>query len=167
MCVASSGGVAPGYYLVPLQGTNKRAARTTALRRIAFGREAAFVVRVFSAPSRADQIRARGSEGMLTRSTIKPSVGWRIPRRSCRRVRCVAQRCPSADGLLCGSSGPSPVFRAADQTGPHRVKVNVLDLFVVFPDAAQGAVEACPEPSRREPGLPQFAVRAPALVDRA
>jgi hypothetical protein len=54
---------------------------------------------------------------------------------------------------------PSPIFRAADQTGPHRVKVNVLDLFFVFLDAAQGAVE--------EPGLPQFPVRAPALVDRA
>jgi hypothetical protein len=77
MCVASSGGVAPGYYLVPLQGTKKRAARTPALRRIAFGRQAAFVVRVFSAPSWGDQVRARGPEGMLTRSTIKPSVGWR------------------------------------------------------------------------------------------
>lgn len=31
-----------------------------------------FVVRVFSAPWWTDQIRARGSEGILTRSTIKP-----------------------------------------------------------------------------------------------
>ena len=38
----------------------------------------------------------------------------------------------------------------ADQTRPHRVEVNVFDLFVVFLDAAQGAVE--------EPGLPEFAV---------
>ena len=37
--------------------------------------------------------------------------------------------------------------------------MNVFDLFVVFLDAAQGAVE--------EPGLPEFALRTPALVDRA
>ena len=36
--------------------------------------------------------------------------------------------------------------------------MNVFDLFVVFLDGAQGAVE--------EPGLPEFAVGAPALVDR-
>ena len=36
--------------------------------------------------------------------------------------------------------------------------MNVLDLFVVFRDGAQGAVE--------EPGLPQFAVGAPTLIDR-
>jgi len=36
--------------------------------------------------------------------------------------------------------------------------VNVFDLFVVFLDATQGAVE--------EPGLPEFAAGAPALVDR-
>jgi hypothetical protein len=36
--------------------------------------------------------------------------------------------------------------------------VNVFNLFLVFLDAAQGAVE--------EPGLPQFALDAPALVDR-
>jgi len=36
--------------------------------------------------------------------------------------------------------------------------VNVFDLFVVFLDGAQGAVE--------EPGLPEFALGAPALVDR-
>jgi len=36
--------------------------------------------------------------------------------------------------------------------------VNVLDLFVVFLDAAHGGVE--------EPGLPELAVGTPALVDR-
>ena len=43
---------------------------------------------------------------------------------------------------------PSPIFRAAGQPGPDRVKVDVLDLFVVFLDGAQGAVG--------EPGLPQL-----------
>jgi hypothetical protein len=37
--------------------------------------------------------------------------------------------------------------------------VNAFHLFVVFLDGAQGAVE--------EPGLPELAVGAPALVDRA
>ena len=43
---------------------------------------------------------------------------------------------------------PSPIFRAAGQPGPDRVKVDILDLFVVFLDGAQGAVG--------EPGLPQL-----------
>ena len=47
-------------------------ARTTALRPIAFGRRAGFVVRVFSLSPRNSQIRVLGSEGILTRSTIKP-----------------------------------------------------------------------------------------------
>ena len=55
---------------IPVQ---KRVARTTALRPIAFGGRAAFVVRVFSAPSWSDQIRARGSEGILTRSRVGPT----------------------------------------------------------------------------------------------
>jgi hypothetical protein len=44
-----------------------------------------------------------------------------------------------------------PVFRAGDQTGPRRAKVNVFGIFL---DGAQGAVE--------EPGLPEFAAGAPA-----
>jgi hypothetical protein len=44
---------------------------TKALRQ-QVARTAAFAVRVFSASSWADQIRARGPEGILTRSTIKP-----------------------------------------------------------------------------------------------
>jgi len=43
---------------------------------------------------------------------------------------------------------PLPIFRAAGQPGLDRVKVDVLDLLVVFLDGAQGAVE--------EPGLPQL-----------
>ena len=53
---------------------------------------------------------------------------------------------------------PSPIFRAADQPGLDRVKVDVLDLLVVFLDGAQGAVE--------EPGLPQFSFLTPESVDR-
>jgi len=37
--------------------------------------------------------------------------------------------------------------------------VNVLDLFVILLDRAQGAVE--------ETRLPQFALRSPALIDAA
>jgi hypothetical protein len=55
-------------------------------------------------------------------------------------------------------TGPSSILRVADQTSTHRDEVYVVDLFVAFLDRAQGAVE--------EPGLPQFAVRAPALFDR-
>ena len=78
---------------------------------------------------------------------------------------------PSADGFVGAHPGircnlipqGGPIFRAADQSRPHRVEVNVFHLFVVFLDAAQGAVE--------EPGLPEFAVGArrwlTALIDSA
>ena len=52
-----------------------------------------------------------------------------------------------------------PILRAAGQPGLDWVKVDVLHLLVVFKDGAQGAVD--------ELGLPQFALRAPAMVDRA
>jgi len=53
---------------------------------------------------------------------------------------------------------PSPIFRAADQPGLDRVKVDVLDLLVVFLDGAQGSVE--------EPGLPHLVARTTASVVR-
>ena len=60
---------------------------------------------------------------------------------------------------------PSPIFRAADQPGLDGIQVDIP--LAVFLDGAQGPVEACPEPSRREPGLPQFYLLASKPVDRA
>jgi len=63
-----------------------------------------------------------------------------------------------ADTGVLAVARPSPIFRAAGQPGPDRVKVDVLDLLVVFLDGAQGAVE--------EPGLPPRVARTTASVVR-
>ncbi len=54
---------------------------------------------------------------------------------------------------------PSPILGASDQACPERVHTNVIDLLIVLGDAAQGAIE--------EAWLPEFALRAPALIDAA